>query len=474
MPKRNERCPCGSGLKFKNCCLDESPTRVVRIDVQTHLYGLLREHSESVFTAIEFAQSTVIQALEQDETALQIRARKSINEPDILRDQAELIERASAVIIRLVNNCLKTLPHSKIFWFIFFRRVAPTILRTVLSQSTNSHKIPHEEIKLTPTVSETLGFLTGFIMDSDTPSAPLEFTKKYGISGIDFSSIGTDELSVLGTIIGYSLQIQQYQVAFRFINKGVPLNVLVNSKTSHTDQIAIQNYERRRESYSTLTGFSGMWFDPASLSTRDGWWTEWAMLRMNFPEGFQIQVEGNDQTLNSPWLIADYLEERHLPNISSSFSIVPPHIIPGNNGAAMCGLPLRAIFLAIPEKFFIAYSQSELSDFTFAIYLTLRKCLDIAALANSFECPVGAQVIPRSALTSLEGFRINSSDMAAMGVVRRSEGEWLRELWAALTTVWSREAREPTISQLRLRELLTLFTRRQGRPTWSNEPFLFL
>ena len=91
---------------------------MVRADVQAHLLGLLRKHQEAVFTAAGIAEGTVVQALEQDEEALQVRSRNSVDETSILRDQAELVERGCAVIVRLVNECLQQVRHSKIFWFL--------------------------------------------------------------------------------------------------------------------------------------------------------------------------------------------------------------------------------------------------------------------------------------------------------------------------------------------------------------------
>ena len=334
--------------------------------------------------------------------------------PQILCDHAELVERCCAVIVRLVDESLNTVRHSTSFWFLLFRRLAPTILRTVLSRRSCSND-SREEVSYTPTVVETLSLLTGLILDSDTSVVAAEFIRKHDVSGIDFSSIGVSELVTVGTVVGYAIQIQQYRVAFRFINKGVPLDALGNSTapSSNTDQSAVRDYERRRQSYMTVTGFSGVWFDPASLSTRSGAETEWAMLRMFFPAGLRIQVEGTDQVLNSLWLVADYLEERHLPNISSLLP-TSPHVIPRDNGEAMCGLPLRAILSAIPEEFFIDYSRAELSDFMFAVYLVIRTCLDIPAVVHSVESPDGMQVIPRSALASIKDFRAYWSDVAAL------------------------------------------------------------
>ncbi len=475
MTKRNEPCPCGSGVKYKNCCLSKGRRRVVRVDAQTHLLALLSQHRKSVLATVELAERAVIESLEQDETALEIRSRESNDPTAILRNQAELIECGCVVIARLVDECLETVRHSKLFWFLLFRRLTPTILRTVLSQSGSGAKDSREEVEYTATVSEILALLTGLILDSDTLFTAVESICKAGVSGIDFSSVGVGELRIVGAVVSYAIQIQQYRVAFRLINKGVPLTAIESTtpSTSNADRSAVQDYERRRRLYSTVTGFSGVWFDPASLSPRGGSWTEWAMIRMAFPRGLRFQVEGDDKVLSSPWLVADYVEERHLPNIAS-LSPIPLHIIPGDKGGAMCGLPLKAIFATIPDEFFIDCFRDELSDFMFAVYLVLRNWLDFSALSHSAESPGGVNVVPRSAVRSLETFQANWSDVASLGVMRGSEAEWLRELWRALCEVWSSEGCMPTMSQSRLRELLTLFTRRQGRPAWSNEPFLFI
>lgn len=470
MPKRNEPCRCGSGLKYKTCCMRGHSRRVVRRDVQLYLEELLSSHRGLVIAALENADAEVVESLKQNERANEIRSRKSNDATQKLLNQAEFLNQCCVVVSSKVNEVLNTAPHSKLFWFLLLRRIAPTILRQIKWGAAHAG----DEMAHT-VITETLGILTGLVLDSETCFEPTEKTEKFGLIGIDFSTIAAGELTVGATVVAHALHMQQFHVAFRFINKGVSLDsVYSNTDPSLTlNTSAIQDYERRRLVYGTITGPSGLWFDPVLLSTRNGCWTEWAALRARFYSGFRIKMDGCAQILSSPWVVVDYSEKRIVPN-ASRMSPLPTHIALRSDGEAMCGLPLKEIIFSIEEQYFSGYTRSELSDFLFAVYLIIRNRLNLSAFEKAFDSADGEYIILKSNVRVVEEFQSYWSDVAAMGVVRGSESDWLQDLWCALEQIWDFERCEPTMNKNRLRELLCCFTRRQHRTIWSNEPYLFL
>jgi hypothetical protein len=469
MSRRNEPCPCGSGRKYKRCCLRGGDLLVVNLDVQAHVLQLLDTHRQSVARKIDLAGQAAMLALQQDQAA---RLLRSSGATDTLQGQAELINRCHEVVGELVNLSLNASDHCSAYWFLLVRRLSPTILRAILPGVPSRSDDGNDAHGRMANVSEILSILTSLILGSDV--AQKGQMAHFNSQGVDYTSLGVGELCIVGSMIGYALQIQQFRVSFRLINKGVSLRDQVDKDNPTPTGLAVVDYERRRRKYSTLMGFAGVWYDPLTLSTRHGW-TEWVALRMSFPQGFGIQIEGDSGVLYTPWLVTGFMEERYLPRLSS-LPNVPSHIVSGDDDNAMCGIPIKAILSTIPVEFFIRESREELTDFLFSIYLVLQEWLELTAVGCSVQSQADdyVQIVPRASLRSPHQFRAIWSDVAALGLVRRSKSEWLHDLWEALTQIWDAEQCTPRMSETRLREILMSFTRHPDRPVWSNEPYLFI
>jgi hypothetical protein len=235
---RNERCPCGSGHKYKKCCIDK-PRLITDLQTKTIL-DLFKSHFEEIKAAHEA-------------TAAKIRERIAGFYPSL----GSSIE-TDALIIRqyvdwLESQCASILSQQDpVFWLSLDRRV-PSWINLQASRGPNRELIQYEASSIKTMLC---------LKYSAEQSSPINL---YLDSTFAFDITPSDIVQYFGAFETLIIELTHMQGTYRRLNKGAQLQLrddgTLDAVASEEMRDLMLLYDLRRQTYSA--SFSPIGFFPA-------------------------------------------------------------------------------------------------------------------------------------------------------------------------------------------------------------------
>ena len=225
---RNERCPCGSGKKYKRCCIGKPPFSTDRLTQRVHDL-LLKNEKEIIAASVgtrEKLNSKIVELFEDSGSDIEANASR-------LREYVHWLE----------NECASIIPrHDPVFWLSIDRRIPGWV-------SIHKAKGPNTKVLLQESsVVKTALFFKHGAKQTSRLEAYLDGTFGFEISDGDITQL----FGSLGVLFH---EIMNLQGLYRRVNKGVKLEIekdgeLVADPDPETMDLMLL-YDRRRQEFSS-------------------------------------------------------------------------------------------------------------------------------------------------------------------------------------------------------------------------------
>jgi hypothetical protein len=457
---RNSPCPCGSGKKYKKCCLGGAPR--FRSVPPTDEEGRLNElivggRDERVRAMLEVVQVVYARS----------RQNRDWNPADdfgnVARVDASRIELTLNEIATRAAEVLQSCPHSRQYWFQLLRRLSPLLWEELQSIS-KSEGSPDW-------FAEVVKGASHLVLSCSSDGEPWEWVDEGGVRGIDYRGLSRREMLVAAQIFSLAQLRYEAQVRFRFACKGFR----VFTEGDEGDALAIQDtesikrYEERRSRYETFTGSAGLWHDPEGIVALRKDLCLWVGLQTNIPDYFVLRsgnpaVEVPLQYLLLPFSdVRGSLHGRTLPvNESDAASALIPY------DRLIEHPDLRTAF----ESAFRVESEY-LSSFLYSIFRLIYTFLRFPRLDNGEDRVIEVVWVdePVSLRETVLG---HWQDVGVMGLMRSDRADWVERIQLESALVHATYGGVPALERAQVEQLIDRFTWRAGKTFDGSTPVLFI
>lgn len=430
---RNSPCHCGSGRKYKKCCLYKSN--------QT-----LSEKEKLIISA----RPDRILAMRNiaEETICRIRNRKDWN---TIEYEAEKVKITIEEIEYSAKKVFATISHSRQYWFVLIRRFS-YLLFEELQESSGNKTISWEN-----PVTLLAGKLTLLAVEDGEPA---EWVEEEGRSGISYEKLGLAEMKVVAQVFSLAAAFFDAETKYRFACKGFQVfstaeddNILDSQDTA-----SIRLYEERRCSFGTLSGSSGLWYDPLEISIADKDLCLWFGVSQVQPGTINIA------SINPPTIIQlNYFLSSHSEFYAQKMNFERR-------------IPFDRLILeeGLKSGFKEAFSVDprELVAFLYCISHLMYSILRFPRLEY------GDTVIKINWEDENIQFRrkvlSHWKDVASLGMLRSSKLAWMEELLRLSQNIHAYDSSVPSLDYKTLDGLFDQFTWCHGDSVFDNTPRLFI
>lgn len=445
---RNDNCPCGSGKKFKKCCLPKAE-HVVLTDEQTRYDEL-----------VEKGRDRRIHAMREYAQIVMDRSRRR-NEWDTAEFDAIKIDVVLDEVGRLAAELLSSSNHSRQYWFQLLRRLAPLLweeFKALTKNKTNAEWFAE--------VTKSAGQL---ILSSSSDGDPWEWVEENGTRGIDYRGLSQNELLVAAQIFSLAQLRYEAQVRYRFACKGFR----VFATDSEVDALFSQNtdsierYEERRSKYDTLSGSAGLWCDTANQSFVRKELCHWVGLRVA-KENVWLHSNLPSSEIDLQYLL--------LPTYERTATSSKPGAVKNELDTAILCCPydyliehprLRSAF----ESAFNCEAE-QLVAFLYSVFRLIHMFLGFSRLDFRDDQTIGIAWVDEP-----DWYRENVlhkwADVGTLALLRSNKEDWIDSLLMASALVHDMDSSVPALNRDQLEELFSKFTWKAGMPCYSDRPLLF-
>ena len=263
---RNERCPCGSGKKYKKCCNGQPP--YISDLMSNKLFEAFERNLAHIKRAHEIAR-------QRSELKLLDLLKDCPEEPESqasrLREYAEWLETECAVIL-----C----KHSPVFWLSLDRRIPPWIwAKDSLAEDPSAHEQDSW-------IREQYAVKTALCLKHGNKS--LNELDVWIDGSIQFKFSEADVVGLFGTLFTFFVEIADLQGRYRRVSKGISLQVMDGNITEINDRemvACMELYDQRRKEFSSTfspIGFFSAFEVEESLPSNELKEDRWSTLMFSF------------------------------------------------------------------------------------------------------------------------------------------------------------------------------------------------
>ncbi len=458
-PARNAHCPCGSGKKYKRCCLPESARAipVPKSDEEVRNDELLNGGRPERIRAM----SEAVQSISR-RSARPRQTNPSIDIRGAAKEDAKHIEVIFAEIEKFTSEALRSCPHSRQYWFQLLRRVAPLLWGEL--QSISESKGGQDRFA---EVTKGAGLL---VLACSIDGDPWEWVEEGGVRGIDFRSLTQKELLVAAQIFSLAQLRLEAQVRFRFACKGFRVFAQAGEEPdilAGQDTKSVICYEQRRSLYETLAGSAGLWCDPEKIVAIRRDLCQWFGLQAASQDYFELRFTEPAIVLRLQYSFRHLLEE------------VPPR------KRATADVPSSSSITQVPYDRLIEHSElrqafstalgvdpPSLVAFLYSVFAAVNATLRLGALQIEDEKTSKVvwtdepDVVRRSVIDRWR-------EVGTVGLLKASKTDWIEHLHAISGQIRDFDGSVLELEKNQIEELVDRVTWIEGMPVNGNAPLLF-
>jgi len=456
---RNERCPCGSGQKFKRCCGPNRGSRVVL---------------EAVSLAAAFLPDIKAHRAEI-RAAMRIEIQRAISEcrdSAIWRDAAFDTERMEHQIVvvreRFAALVAKT-RRDRQYWYLVVRALAHEYLDLINSVQTGSHTNEY--------LPDLLWAITELTFSCEVPSIPIGWVEDREAKGMLLAP-SKDAVMMAGRLAALAHLYFSAEGAYRYAGKGMPIRALEGDSTADDDLVetSVRSFEQRKQQFLTITGDAGFWYDagaffPSIPDVARLWGASHAK------PGYAITVDSIQpkETISGPYFPLPLTEPRHLSNVDFEQhpSLLPWD--PWKRGTCTAMLPYDALLNRFATSFEAALgiSAARLTSFLYALGLFIGNCIGFSRLDTSRDTP--RFLWPDEMDSKWRRAHLHFwKEATQLALLRSSREQWLRGLAQAMQEVAASHPEVLHLSGEDLAQLVDRFTfRGPASRRRTDDPHLF-
>lgn len=457
---RNNRCPCGSGKKYKKCCLSVSlrSMTVPLTDEEKRFDELVTGgRDERVRSMLEVVQ-VVYNRSRQSQDWNSADAFDNVARLGALRIEITLNE----ISIR-ASEVLSSCPHSRQYWFQLLRQLAPLLWEELQSISKFGGS-PDWFVEVT----KGAGHL---ILTCSSDGDPCEWVEEGGIRGIDYRGLSSQEMLVAAQIFSLAQLRYEAQVRFRFACKGFR----VFAEGEEDDAITTQNtesikrYEERRSRYDTFTGSAGLWCDPAEIAAVRKDLCQWIGLRAAIANYFVLRSKNPPVEIPLQYLCMPLFEittPSRNQAIAMNESEPAASLIPYDR---LIEHPdLRSAFESA-----LGFESEQIVAFLYSVYRLIYTFLRFPHLDYG-DSKVIELVWVDEPISLREKVLHHWRDAGRTALLRSNRADWVGRLWRKSAYVHGSDKSIPALDMKQIEELVKKFTWKAGMPLGDNTPMLFM
>ena len=459
---RNDSCPCGSGKKYKKCCLrGPLQSKPVRITDKEVLYDekITGGRDERVRSMLEVVQVVYDRS----------RQNKAWNSSDevgnVARFDALRIEITLNEIARCTSEVLRSCPHSRQYWFIVLRRFAPLLWEDLQTVSKFAGSLDW--------FSEITKGAGHLVLACSSAVDPWEWLQEGDECGINYRGLSRQEIVVAAQVFSLAQLRYEAQVRFRFACKGFRVFAEANENDPITtqDTASIKRYEERREKYETFTGSAGLWCDPVEIVRIRKDLCLWFGLSTAVPNHFVLRSKNPPEEIDLKYIFSPFFET------TASFKKRAVAKIESDDAASFMSFIPYDRLIEHPEL----RSAFE-SAFGFKSELIVAFLYSVFRLIYTFiRYPrldfIDEKIIELVWVDEPDSLRRKVlhhwRDAGVLGLLRSSKAAWIERLQFESAHIHEVDGSVPELDMKQIEELVNKFTWKEGMPVYSNTPVLF-
>ncbi len=491
---RNEPCPCGSGRKYKRCCLgrevshvpDDSPIRAdwdgeEILDISVATTGVAQV-SERI---VHRNRPRLVEAMRRVARDVHDRVRGhpdwglDAEGPTQARGDSRRVELTVEALRAVCRRVLREVRHSRQYWFQLVRWSAPplTELLGLLPLETPA-AAPSAASPLDPRwFGEVVKAASHLVLLECPVGEAHEWYDDGDRRGIRFGDVALLEMEVLAKVVSLAQIWYEAKVRYRYTGKGFR----AFSRAKEGDALAAQDtssvelYEERRTRYETISGSAGLWFDLNDAKPLRPDLCGWLALRgVEQGQGLALVSRDPDQRIPLRFLPVPLFESR---DVLPSRLCGPPHLAPAPDS------DLDHFVRLIPYD----YVLGELS----AAFEAAVECPapEVTAFLYAFYAMVSHHLRFERLEADDHGFRLawvdeetgsrmralgHWSDASGLGLLRSSTEDWTEALLRHARQIARCDPSVPELRAQRVSQLVETFTWKSGDGIDPDRPLLFI
>jgi hypothetical protein len=454
---RNDPCPCGSGHKYKKCCLNKSlAPQAPTLSLEEQL--------------IEQGRETRIQAMSAIASLVNDRSRRR-PEWQANKFDAELVEIFIDEIHAITREVLHANKHSRHYLYILLRRCAPLLWEEL-------QLISNKSAADTIWFAEVLKAATSLIVQCSRNGDIWEWVKQDNGEGINYHDLSASDLIVVAQIFSLGQFWYEAKVRFRYACKGFRVFARDDEgdALSEQDKSSVERYEARRDRYDTLSGSAGLWYDAVTTTPVHLGFCGWFGARLvNF--GYKQSVVSRQPKWSIPLIyFPSVLIEKRLIKAIGSATGSPSHLLPTlEPHNFVSNVPYDRLLSELSNSFdsVFGHSSSDIIAFFYSVYCMIENVLrfPILDLENAND-----SIELRWKNEDLEARRktyTHWKDAGQLGILRSSEDHWITMLTLCSHIISANDMSVPRLNESKIREIYRKFTWTEEHPLTSDAPWLF-
>lgn len=428
---RNDLCPCGSGRKFKKCCLQGNAA----ISREEQLIDGGRHARVAAMS--EVAELTIHRCRQRPvwRTANFDAVKVQIIIDEILNSASEAIASPR---------------HSRQYWFVLIRRWADQ-LWDELQESTGK--------QLTEWVNPVVRLAGKLVLQVTDDSEPFEWVESNGQAGISYEGLGQPELLAIAKVFSLAAALYDAESRYRFACKGFQVfSNDENNALALQDTESVQFYEQRRGQFGTTSGSAGLWYDAATVFALEKDLCNW----------FGVSQVCNDRL---------YLKSVEPPaEIELGYVLQPDYDSYPGHPHQSTAIPYDRLLLdsALRPAFEVALSQNaqELVSFFYTVSQFIYHSLRYPRF-NEYERGIRIDWDDET-ISFRQQILGHWNDVATLGMLRSSKEAWIQALLEVSESSQREYPSVPKLAETQIDHLIDQFTWTQGDAVYDNSPKLFV
>lgn len=430
---RNDQCPCGSGRKFKKCCLHGDRQLMSREDEL-----IIGGRSARIIAMREVAEETIARCRQRDDWNM------AEFEADKVRITIEEIEHSA-------KQVLSKPYHSRQYWFVLIRRLS-NLFWEELQESTGNELVGWKN-----PVPLLAGKLTLLATGDEEPA---EWIEKDGQEGISYEDLGHSELIAVAKVFSLAAALFDAESKYRFASKGFQVfsTVIGKNALDSQDTTSIELYEKRRNEFGTLSGSAGLWYDPLETSVIDRDLCLWYGVIQVRPNTLYIRSVNPSEKIPLQYLLI-LASEHYARKLDFERRIPFDRLILDDD--------LSSAFeegFSIEPRELVAFLYC-ISRFIYSILRFPR--LDYGEMTVSINWQDEEMSFRRKVLHHWR-------DVASLGMLRSSKEAWIEALLCDSSEIHRYDSSIRSLDYTKMNRLVDQFTWFHGDSVFDNEPRLFI
>lgn len=433
---RNTPCPCGSGRKFKKCCIYKNH------QIQPNAVKIIYEGRNARIAAMKKIA---------EETAFTCRQR---DDWKTAKFEAEKVNIVIEEIECTAKKILTASNHSRQYWFVLIRRYSD-LLWEELKISTGNNELPG----VANPVPKLAGKLTLLATGNEEPHEWIELD---GQRGINYAALGQQEMLTIAKIFSLAATWADAETKYRFACKGFQVfsTSLEKNALDLQNTTSIELYESRRNELGTLSGSAGLWYDPVEFAAIDSELCLWFGVA-SIPED-TLYLQSKNPTANIPLKffispVSEYYARERNQDFERKIAF----------DRLILDKDLRAAF----EKGFSVDPQ-DLVTFLYCVSRFIYSMLRLRRL--DYGNPIISIHWQDEGIPFRQKILHHWKDVASLGMLRSSKSAWVEALLYEVEGIQEYNSAIPCISRAKMSAFVDQFTWSHGDSVSDNDPRLFI